>query len=198
MPGELSRRPAFAGVVAWHSQHEGQSTDIGIGGYTSRLNYGFGREFETWAGTAYWKVPITRMFEFSGEGYRGMGIGGLGGGIWQSAIYNGNPDFPTTAVRPVNSIGGWAQFKYRALTKLEFNAAIGQDNVLAYTFRFAPQIVSDYVFPMARNRATFGNAIYHVKSNVILSLEYRKLWTYRYTGVRNTADQVNVGAGVSF
>jgi hypothetical protein len=138
------------------------------------------------------------MFEFSGEGYRGMGIGGLGGGIWQSAIYNGNPDLPTTAVRPVNSIGGWAQFKYRALTKLEFNAAIGQDNVLAYTFRFAPQIVSDYVFPMARNRATFGNAIYHVKSNVILSLEYRKLWTYRYTGVRNTADQVNVGAGVSF
>jgi hypothetical protein len=197
-PGELSRRPAFAAVAAWHSTRNGQSTDIGIGGYTSHLNYGFGREFESWAATAYWKVPITRLFEFSGEAYRGMGIGGLGGGIWQSAIYNGNPDLPATTVRPVNSVGGWGQFKYRALTKLEFNAAMGQDNVLAYDFRFAPQIVSDYVFPMARNRAAFGNAIYHVKSNVILSLEYRKLWTYRYTGVRSTADQVNLGAGVSF
>jgi hypothetical protein len=196
--GQLSRRPAFAGTIAWHSAHDGQSTEIGIGGYTSHLNYGFGREFDSWAATAYWKVPITRMFEFSGEGYRGMGVGGLGGGIWQSAIYNGNPDLPGTVVRPLNSVGGWAQFKYRALTKLEFNAAMGQDNVLAYDFRFAPQIVGDYVFPMARNRAAFGNAIYHLKSNVILSLEYRKLWTYRYTGVRNTADQVNVGAGVSF
>ena len=196
--GQLARRPAFAATAAWHSKWSGQPTDVGIGGYNSRLNYGFGRQFESWAATAYWKLPITQFFEFSGEGYRGRGVGGLGGGIWQSAIYNGNPDLPATAVHPVDSVGGWAQLKYRPLTRLEFNAALGQDNVLAYNFRFAPQIVGDYVFPMARNRAAFGNAIYHVKSNVILSLEYRKLWTYRYTGVRNTADQVNVGAGVSF
>jgi hypothetical protein len=138
------------------------------------------------------------MFEFSGEAYRGMGVGGLGGGIWQSVIYNGNPDLPGTAVRPLNSVGGWAQLKYRPLTKLEFNAALGQDNALGYDFRFAPQIVGDYVFTTARNRAAFGNAIYHVKSNVVLSLEYRKLWTYRYTGTNDTADQVNIGAGVSF
>jgi hypothetical protein len=197
-PGELSRRPAFAAVTAWHSKRDGHATEIGLGGYTSRLNFEFGRDFETWAATLYWRVPITKLFEFSGEGYRGMGIGGLGGAIWQSAIYNGNPDLPSTVVRPLNSVGGWAQLKYRALPKLEFNAALGQDNVLAYDFRFAPQIVSDYVFPMARNRAAFGNAIYHLRSNVVLSLEYRKLWTYQYTGVRNTADQVNVGAGVSF
>jgi hypothetical protein len=196
--GEVSRRPAFAASAAWHSKRASQPMEIGVGGYTSHLNYGFGREFNSWAGTAYWKVPIAKMFEFSGEAYRGMGIGGLGGGIWQSVIYNGNPDLPGTAVRPLNSVGGWAQLKYRPLTKLEFNAALGQDNALGYDFRFAPQIVGDYVFTMARNRAAFGNAIYHLKSNVVLSLEYRKLWTYRYTGTRDTADQVNIGAGVSF
>jgi hypothetical protein len=196
--GELARRPAFAAVAAWHSKTGGQPAEIGIGGYTSRLNFGFGRDFETWAATAYWKLPLTRMFEFSGEAYRGMGVGGLGGAIWQSEIYNGDPDLPATVVRPLNAVGGWAQLKYRALRKLEFNAALGQDNVLAYDLRFAPQIVSDYVIPTARNRAAFGNAVYHLKSNVVLSLEYRKLWTYRYTGERNTADQVNVGAGVSF
>ena len=124
-PGELSRRPAFAAVAAWHSKLSGQSTEIGVGGYTSRLNYLFGRDFETWAATLYWKVPITKRFEFSGEGYRGMGVGGLGGAIWQSAIYNGDPDLPTTVVRPLNSVGGWAQVKYRALPQAGVQCRIG-------------------------------------------------------------------------
>ncbi len=197
-PGQRSQRPAVAATVGWHSKMAGQEAQVGIGGYTSHLDYGAGREFESWAATAYWNLPFTRQFEFSGEAYRGRGVGGLGGAIWQSVIYDGTPDLPTTTVRPLNGVGGWAQLKFRATTKLELNSALGDDNVLSYDLRFAPQIVGDYTVPTARNRVVFGNAIYHLKSNVVLSLEYRKLWTYRYTGARATADQVNIGAGVSF
>lgn len=196
--GEASKQPGFAATVNWNTKLRGESMQVGLGGYTSHLDYGFSRDFQTWAVTAFWKLPITRKFQFSGEAYRGMGTGGLGGGIWQSAIYDGNPDLSSTTVRPLNAVGGWAQLKYQAMPKLEFNAALGDDNVLAYDLRFAPQITSEYSVPMARNRAAFGNAIFHPRSNVMFSLEYRKLWTYRYTGVRNSADQINIGAGVSF
>jgi len=197
-PGEISRRPALAVTIGWNSKLSGQSAQIGIGGYNSHLNFAAGREFESWAATAYWKLPISRLFEFSGEAYRGMGVGGLGGSVWQTAIYDGPPDNFSTTVRPLNSVGGWAQFKYRALPKLEFNAALGDDNVLSYDFRFAPQIFGEYTNPIARNRVAFGNAIYRPRSNLVFSLEYRELWTYRYTGLRSTANQVNIAAGVSF
>ncbi len=196
--GEASKLPAFAATVNWNTKLAGESMQVGLGGYTSHLDYGFSRDFQTWAVTAFWKLPVTKKFQFSGEAYRGMGVGGLGGGIWQSAIYNGDPALSSTTVRPLNAVGGWAQLKYQATPKLEFNAAVGDDNVLAYDLRFAPQIMSEYSVPMARNRAAFGNAIYHPRSNLVFSLEYRKLWTYRYTGARNSADQINVGAGVSF
>jgi hypothetical protein len=197
-PGEQSRRPAFEAVAGWHSKAWDQPVTIGLGGYVGRQKYSFGRNTDAWAGTAFWEVPITRFFTWSGEGYRGQAAGGLGAGIWQSVVYNGDPANPLTGFRPVNSIGGWTQLKYKALPKLDFNVAVGQDNVLSDALRWAPQIVGEYGSVFARNRTGFANAVFRPKSNLLLSVEYRKLWTWRYVGAGNQADQVNVAAGVSF
>jgi hypothetical protein len=197
-PGELSRRPAFEAVAEWRSTMNGEPLRIGLGGYSSRLKYEFGRNVNAWAGTAFWEVPFGRYLQWSGEAFRGEGLGGLGGGIWQTEVFNGNPTSPSSILRPLNTVGGWTQLKVKAMPKLEFNVAGGQDNVLAFDLRWAPQLIGEYDTVFARNRAALVNTIYRPKSNLLFSVEYRKIWTYQYTGVGNRADQVNVAAGVSF
>jgi hypothetical protein len=197
-PGELSRRPAFEVVAGWHSTRFGQPLTIGLGGYLSRYKYDFGRNANGWAGTAFWEVPITSYLQWSGEAFRGEAIGGLAGAIWQTEVYNGNPASPASQLRTLNAVGGWTQLKLKPWTKLEFNVAAGQDNVLAYDLRWAPQLFGEYQTVFARNRAAFVNTVYRPKSNLLFSVEYRKIWTYSYTGAGNRADQVNVAAGVSF
>jgi hypothetical protein len=125
-------------------------------------------------------------------------VGGLGGGIWRSVVYNCDPEYASTNFRPLDALGGWTQLKFRPHGKWELNAATGQDNVFARDLEWAPTLVGSYSPPLARNRAAFGNVIFHPKSNLLLGGEYRKIWTYGYKGRNNTADQVNVAAGVSF
>jgi hypothetical protein len=198
-PGEQARRPAFGGQVAFNTEVFGQPLSFGVGGYGSRLNYGYDRQTNSWTVTSFWRIPLGSAFELSGEAYRGRAVGGLGGGIWQSVVYDGDPTDPSTGFRPLNALGGWAQLKFHPHPKWELNTAAGQDNVFAKDLEWAPSLVSSaYMAPLARNRAAFGNVIFHPKSNLLMSVEYRKIWTYGYEGQENSADQVNVGAGVSF
>jgi hypothetical protein len=196
--GENARRPAFGSQIAFNTVAFGQPLSIGVGGYGSHLQYQYGRETNSWAVTTFWRLPFGPLFELSGEAYRGKAVGGLGGGIWQSVVYNGDPDSASTRFRPLNALGGWTQLKFHPHPKWESNAAIGLDNVFAKDLEWAPVLVGAYMSPLARNRAAFGNVIFRPKSNLVLSVEYRKIWTYGYTGQRNSADQVNVGAGVGF
>jgi hypothetical protein len=197
-PGERSRRPAFGSQVAFNTKAFGNPLTVGVGGYASHLNYGYGHETDSWAVTSFWRIPLGSVVELSGEVYRGKAIGGLGGGIWQSVVYDGDPGSQGTSIRALNALGGWTQLKFRVHPKWELNSAIGDDNVFARDLEWAPELVGGYMAPLARNRAAFGNVIYRPKSDLLLSVEYRKVWTYGYEGNRNTADQVNVGAGVSF
>lgn len=197
-PGERGRRPAIGSRLGWQSRAFRQTLQFGVGAYTSHLRYNFGRATESWAVTSYWQVPLNSRVELSGEAYRGRAVGGLGGGIAQSVVYAGDPLLSTTGFRPLNAGGGWVQLKIRLHPKWETNGAFGQDNVLAGDLRWAPTLQGEYMTPLARNRTAFGNVIFHPKSDLVLSAEYRKIWTYGYIGRPNTADQVNLGAGVSF
>jgi hypothetical protein len=197
-PGQRPLRPAFASQIAFNTKAFGQPLAVGVGGYVSHLRDGYSHETNSWAVTSFWRFPIGSQFELSGAAYRGKAVGGLGGGIWQSVVYDDDPSYPTTRFRPLNSLGGWTQLKFHPLLKWEFNAAVGQDNVFARDLEWAPVLEGAYTNLLARNRATFGNAIFRPKSNLLLSVEYRKIWTYGYKGDENSASQVNIGAGVSF
>lgn len=197
--GQRSRRPALATEFAWNAKAFGQPLLIGVGAYDSHLKYDFGRETESWAVTGDWRLPLGSRFEFSGEGYRGKAVGGLGGGVWQSVAYNGDPGQASTKFRPLNSIGGWSQLKFRANPRWELNSAAGQDNVLAEDVLWAGGLRGEFIPRLlSRNRVAFGNVIYHPRSNLVLSFEYRHIWTWQANGASRTADQVNLGAGISF
>ncbi|MGH9642838.1 MAG: hypothetical protein ACRD3Q_10450, partial [Terriglobales bacterium] len=106
-PGEATRMPGFGTHFSWNGEVAGNHATIGLGGYFGRQNWGFDKRINSWLLSTDFEAPIGRYFEISGEIYRGQAIGGLGGGIWASALFDGNPDIAGTHILPLNDIGGW-------------------------------------------------------------------------------------------
>jgi hypothetical protein len=196
--GESSRQPALATHLAWKGNMWAHPATIGVGGYYERQAYGFGRNVDSWAATADWDLPIGRWFALSGEFFRGRALGGLGGGVWNSIVANGDPDLAATRIAGLNTVGGWSQFKIKPVSKLEFNVAAGADNPLASDLRIFPNPMGSNFPPFARNQSLFANSIYRPRSNLILALEYRRLRTYSPNDTKFTADHVNLAIGVAF
>ncbi len=197
--GEESRQPAFAARVAYSHPMIGRTFTVGAGGYYSREYWGFGRNVNGYAATADWSLPLNRAFTLSGFFYRGQAIGGLGAALSRSVVYNGPLTDPATTVLPLNSVGGWAQLKYQPLPKLEFNAAFGQDNPFAADIRYFGEQSSSYANPfLTRNRGAFGNVIYRPRSDLLLSLEYRRLTTFSIYNHSYGAGQLNMAMGILF
>lgn len=197
--GEQSRQPAYAARVAYSHPMFGQSFTFGASGYYSRQSWEYGRIVNGWAGIVDGNLPLGKMFTLSGSFYRGAAIGGLGAALGRSVSYNGLLSDPATEVEPLNAVGGWAQLKYRATTKLEFNAAFGQDSPFASDVRyFGNQAMSYAPAYFTANRSAFGNVIYRPRSDLLFSAEYRRLRTFTIYDNSYEAGQVNMSMGVLF
>jgi hypothetical protein len=197
--GEASRQPAYAARTAWNSRVFERDLSVGIGGFYSRQDWDAQRRIDAWAGTADWILPASQYFEVSGEFYHGRAIGGLGGGLGRSVMFSGDLSNPATQVKGLGATGGWTQVKFRQTEKLEWNTAVGQDNVPARDLRLFP--VDPHYFnnpTVARNRGSLFNFIYQARSNVLLSVEYRRLRTFLMRGDSRRADFVNFSMGVLF
>lgn len=196
--GEASGQPAYATRVAWRQRTFGQQWTLGFGGYYARQNWGFGRNIDSWAGTTDLSVPLGKFFDFTGEFYRGRAVGGIGGGIGQSVLRSGAVSDPATIIKGLESMGGWAQLKFKPEAKLEFNGAFGQDNPFASQLRQFPFAGSYFDSPLARNRSAFINFIYQLRSDVLFSLEYRRLRTIEVEGDSYEANHINFSLGYVF
>jgi hypothetical protein len=196
--GEDSGQPAYAARISWTHAVHGENLTVGAGGYYGRQSWGFGRGIDGWAGTLDLTVPLGSRFEFAGQYYRGRAVGGLGGGIGQSALWNGSLLDPATEVFGLNSMGGWTQLKYKATSKLQFNGAFGQDNPLASDLREYGGSQNYYPSPLAKNQTELVNFLYQPRSDVVLSLEYRRLRTFTLDSNANTANIVNLSVGYIF
>ncbi len=196
--GEFSRAPAFATYLAWKKAATTGELTLGGGAYYSRQDWQFGRTMDSWLVTAGWDLPLAHWLALSGEVYRGRAIGGLGGGVWASVLFNGPPDDASTSLIGLNDIGGWTQLKFRATSRLEFNLAAGGANPFARDLLYFATPTTEYFPPLARNQAFFVNGVYRPRANLLLALEYRRLRTYQLSGTKNSADHVNLAAGISF
>jgi hypothetical protein len=196
--GESSGQPAYAARVAWSQEVRGENVTFGVGGYYGRQAWGFGRSIDSWTGTMDLKVPLGKMFEFTSQAYRGRAAGGLGGGIGQSVLWNGNFLNPGTDLYGLHSVGGWAQLKYKATTKLQFNGAFGQDNPFASDLRQLGGSQTYYPSPLSKNQSALVNFLYQPRSDVVLSLEYRRLKTFTLDSNANSANIINFSMGYLF
>lgn len=196
--GEASGQPAYATHVSWNGKASERNMTIGVGGYYGRQNWGVDRKVDSWAAVADWDLPLGQWFALSGEFYRGRAIGGLGGATGRSVVFSSSLQDPAALVSGLNSAGGWTQLKFTPLSKLEFNAAFGEDSPFSQDiFRFAQNF--SYANPLVlRNQAGFVNFIAHPRSDLMLSLEYRHLRTYDVTREIETAHHINLSMGVLF
>jgi hypothetical protein len=196
--GEQSGQPAYAARVAWSHHALGRDVTVGFGGYYGRQNFGFGRGVDGWAGTTDVTVPLGQYFDFTGEFYRGRAVGGFGGGAGQNVLYSGPVTDATTTIRGLDSLGGWIQLKYKPKSNFEVNIALGQDNPFAGELRNFPATYYYYGPLISRNLTPFVNFIYHARSNVLFSAEYRRLQTYYLDSNLETANQIGLSVGYIF
>jgi hypothetical protein len=196
--GERSRQPAYATRVSWSRGLFGQPLRIGVAGYYGRQSYGFDRNVDAWAGMTDLDLPLGHGLSVSGKFYRGRGLGGLGGGIGRSVLFSGDPGSLYTAIRALNSAGGWAQVKYRPANKLEFNGAFGQDSPYLADLRAFPNPQSYGDPTLTKNQGSMLNVIYRPRSDLLFSAEYRHLKTFTTDNGTYNADHVNLMMGVLF
>jgi chaperonin cofactor prefoldin len=197
-PGEQTGQPAYAVRAAWSHKVFGRDLTLGAAGYYGRQNWYFSRNVDGWAGMADVTVPLGQYFDFTGEFYRGRGIGGFGGGVGQTILLTGNFMDPTTVIHGLDSMGGWVQLKVKPKSFFEMNFAFGDDNPFASELRQYPASIYYYGPLHPRNLTAFANFIYHVRSNVLFSVEYRRLQTYNLDGNYDAANQIGLSVGYIF
>ena len=188
--GENSRMPAYA-VRAVLRQTRTRAASWGVGGYYARQNWGFDRNVDSRLVTTDWEVPLGQYWLLSGELYSGRAISGLGGGAAPSVMLTGALDSSGTRVLPVDSAGGWAQLQFQPVERVQFNAAFGKDG----SSTAVPAAGAGLIH---RNASGFVNVIFKPRSDLLFSLEYRRLWTSRYGLPLATAEQIGWGAGILF
>jgi FtsZ-binding cell division protein ZapB len=196
--GEKSGQPAYAARTSWSTRAFGRPLTIGIGGYFARQDWSYRRNVNAWAGTADVSIPLGKYFDFSSEFYRGRAVGGIGGGVGQSITVSGYLSDPAAYVQGLDSVGGWAQLKFKPLPKFEINAAFGEDNPFASELYQAGGNAGPYSEPLGRNQSWFVNYIYRPRSDVLISTEFRRWNTRQINDYPYLANQASMSIGYIF
>lgn len=196
--GELSGQPAYALRTTWSRPVQEHPMTFGVAGYYGRQNWTWGRYIDAWAGMADWQVPIAPRLAWSGEFYRGRGIGGLGAGVGTSILYGGNPMNSYSPIRGLDDAGGWTQLKLQLTPKLELNGVIAQDNAFAGDARGFATDQNNSGEILGRNRGALGNLVFRPRSDLILAAEFRRLRTFPVYSSSSFTNQVNLSVGVLF
>ncbi len=196
--GELSRRPGLLGRASLHAGSSDHPLSFGVGGYVARETY-TAQQIDDWAITGDWQIPLSKRFQLSGEIYRGLGLGGLGGGAYKDALQGTNVNTGVYQLIGLNAVGGWAQWKTYFGRSVETNLAYGQDDAFASDFRQLDLSKSVYSLEQnARAQMMFANLLYRPKTYLIFSPEYRRLLNWSNTGPVATANLFTLSVGYQF
>jgi hypothetical protein len=198
--GESSQQPAYALRVSLNRPSEDNPLAIGVGGIYIPQRFPGGTEVSGWGGTMDLRIPITTRAELTGEFFTGRGINGFGGttiGVVPTQDFH-YAYVTSPYIASLLSLGGWSQFKFKFNSRNEINAAAGYGGFSSSRLRLGSVDDSYLTSLPARNQSMFLNYILRPRSDLIFSLEYRHLRTFKITGSPATADQVGVSAGFLF
>lgn len=199
-PVNASRHPGVEGRLSYSADHtDPHSFSIGVSAYTARQIYSGGVKIKSWAFAGDYLLPLTHWLELSGEAYRGSAIGGFSGGAYNDVLFANDYKTAAAVVRPVDTAGGWSQLKAHLGKRLEANIAYGLDD--SYKLNLdditLPSTTSSLA-QIGRNGTFSGNLVFHPRSNIILSPEYRHIETWYYLGSPNVASIFTLSAGYQF
>lgn len=195
---EQSRWPGTELHLAFLSSESGEHNRIGLGGYFAPHLTSFGRRYDSWAGTLDTHLLLPMHLEMTASFYRGLALGSLGGGGYKNFAFRRDPDTNGYYFRPLNDVGGWAQLKKKLNERIEFNAAVGIDNVFANDLRPYAAPGGNIYQNLARNRTYTGNVIYSPSAYLLFSIEYRHLQSFPITGSPAASNIIGLAAGYKF
>jgi hypothetical protein len=193
---ERSRWPGVEARLALVGPRLDDGAHVGVGGYFAPHRTANGYPFDAWAVSLDYRVSLPVRLELTGSVYRGLALGGLGAGAFKD--YAARVDAYTREVysRALDDVGGWAQLKEKVNERLEFNAAVGVDEVFAGQLK--PYAGSSSYLNLARNRSYTGNVIYSPSSYLLFSVEYRHLLSSPVVGATAVGNLIGLGAGYKF
>ena len=195
---EQSRWPGLEARIALLGSQRDDRDHVGVGGYFSPHVLPSGRRFDAWAGSIDARFHLPARLQFSGNVYRGLALGGLGGGGYKDYGYFYLSSQDIYFFRPLNDVGGWAQLKEKWSERLEFNGAFGMDNVFADDLRRYAIPSGSMYQRLARNRTWTGNVIYSPSAYLLFSLEYRHIASAPVTGLSSSSNVIGLSAGYKF
>ena len=131
--------------------------------------------------------------------YRGRALGGLGGGVYKDIFFGTDPVTGMSKTTGVETAGGWTQLKLSVTSRWEANAMFGLDDAFSSSFHsvIVPTSSNSLTFT-ARNSTVTGNLIFRPLASLIVSPEYRRVLTWRYSGGPNVANIFTLSAGYKF
>ena len=198
---ESSRQPTYALRLSAGTKSEARPASLGVGALYSPQRYFGGYTVAGWAGTVDWRFPLLPRTELSGEFFTGRGIDGLGG-LAFSPVNPPNQLYYSMVTAPVlanlGSIGGWSQLKMKLDARSEFNVAAGAGDRNSSQLRQAGLFDAFLLTVPARNEMLFTNYIFKPRSDLLFSVEYRRLRTYYVNGSPSVAQQVGLAIGFLF
>ena len=200
-PGSAEQTPlpgAEARLALLGSGRDDERNHIGIGGYFSRHHTSINRSFDSWAATLDVRLNLFAGLQVTGNFYRGVGLGGLGGGAYKDYVYKPNPFAGGYFFRALDDVGGWAQLKKRVNERLELNGAYGMDNVFSAQMRRYYVAGGTMYQNLTINRTFTGNVIYAPSASLLFSLEYRHLLSSPITDTSAQSNIIDLGAGFKF
>ncbi|WP_232296163.1 hypothetical protein [Terriglobus sp. TAA 43] len=191
---ERSRWPGLEGRIGYASGQQDEGPAVGVGGYFGPHRTSEGYRFNAWAISGDLRLPMGRYVQLTSNVYRGAGLGGLGGGGYVDYFYPAGKD---DVAQALNDAGGWIQFKFRPVERLQFNAGYGIDNPFAADIRSSLAGTPSYT-GLSKNRDAFGNVIVSPSKYLEFSLEYRRLWSNYVNNVLRLSDAIGLAAGYRF
>jgi len=197
-PGEAARQPGYEARFSYRAGQGNRALQLGVAGYYDRKNYGSGQTLDTWAGAADWEVPVTERGQLSGEFYRGRGIGSLGGGAYRDEYTYTDLVSGQQEAGGLDSVGGWMQWKWRFSQTMQLNAVAGQDTGYANELVQSVSVSYNPLDLYARNRSLMANFVYRPWSSIVLSPEFRRIFSWPIAGNVQTANVYTLTAGYEF
>ena len=196
---EQSSRPGVeARIALLGAEQRNDRSHIGAGGYFARHRTALGRNFDSWAATMDARLMLPAGLQLTGSLYRGLGLGGLGGGAYKDFAYKANPNTGGYFFKALDDMGGWAQLKEKVNQRLEFNGAYGMDNVFSGQMRRYNISGGTMYQNLTINRTFTANMIFTPSAYLLFSLEYRHLGSSPISSPSSESNIIGLGAGYKF
>lgn len=189
-----SGAPVAGAYVSYTTKIAGKDTIIGAGGIygtssTSTLNAAGNNNNDIYAGTVNAQVKLTHWLSLKGQGFMGGNLANFMAGPYNTSIPGiTNPVNPQFS-KPLQSMGGFAEFTIQPLNKLQINLGAGLDDTINRDSVIAS--TADLAVMWSTNKSYFANVKYYLTKDLTLGMEYQYLRTSYLDGVIGTDNRLN-------